>query len=64
MARSVSYQELGKRILSHTCDKLCQIRIGPGQGPENFKCKKLNNLTVNPNCTKHYYMSLVKSRNG
>ena len=30
-------KELGNRILSHTCDKRCQMRIGPGQGPENFK---------------------------
>ena len=39
------------------------MRIGPGEGPENFKCRKLNNLTVNPNHTKHYFMQLVKSRN-
>ena len=39
------------------------MRMGPGDEPKNFKCRKLNNLTVNPNPAKHYFLELVKSHN-
>ena len=56
-------RKLGQKKLSHKCSQRCQMRIGPGDGSENFKCCKLNNMTVNPNYTKDFFLELVKSRN-
>ena len=30
---------------------------------KTFKCRKLNNFTINPNHTKDYFLELVKNRN-
>ena len=31
---------LASRILTHKCDKRCMKRIGEGEEPENFRCRK------------------------
>ena len=53
-----SLKTLGKKILSHKCDQRCLRRIGDGDGPENFKCRKLNNYLVSPDHTKDSYISI------
>ena len=43
-----SIEEVGKVvkraniILRHICDERCLVRIGPGDNPSNFRCRKLN----------------------
>ena len=29
-------------ILRHICNEKCVVRIGPGDDPSNFRCRKLN----------------------
>ena len=36
----VTCTALGKEVLSHDCTERCLIRIGDGDGPENFRCRK------------------------
>ena len=31
-------------FLGHTCSPRCQIRVGEGEGKENFRCKKINTV--------------------
>ena len=46
-------QELANSILAHKCGSRCMVRTGAGVGPENFRCKKPNNLKISPDNTKH-----------
>ena len=55
--------KIGAKILSHHCDARCLRRIGDGDGPENFKCRKLNNLKVSPDNTRDSYISIETKRN-
>ncbi len=41
--------EYAALILSHFCNDRCQIRVGSGDGPENFKCRKPHNVRDTPN---------------
>ena len=41
-------QDLANEILAHKCSRRCLRRIGDGEGPENFKCRKPNNLKISP----------------
>ena len=50
--------KLASKILAHKCDARCQRRIGPGDGPENFRCRKINNLKISPDNTKNTYISI------
>ena len=43
-------------MIPHKCNKRCKRRVGPGDGPENFKCRKLNNLKVSTDNTKHTFL--------
>ena len=54
---------MGAKILSNNYDQILQMRIGDKDGPDNFKFKKLNNLTVNPNPTKDHYMKILSTSN-
>ena len=51
-------QELAEDILSHRCNPRCLRRIGDGDGPDNFKCRKPNNLRISPDNTKHCYIPI------
>lgn len=55
-------EELASKILTHKCDCRCLRRVGDGDGPENFRCRKLNNLTVSNDNTKDTYLSLETKR--
>ena len=44
-------QEQASRHLSHTCTARCKMRIGPGNGPESFKCEKINTVFA---CTDNF----------
>ncbi|MGB0405008.1 MAG: hypothetical protein ACPGDB_02325, partial [Fusobacterium sp.] len=55
-------QDLAKKILSHKCDKRCLRRVGDGEGPENFKCRKLNNSKLSKDNTKDTYISIESKR--
>ena len=47
---------LASRILPHKCDARCMMRIGPGDGPENFRCRKPHSLWSTPDPTCHQYV--------
>ena len=52
------FQDLCSNILPHICNSRCLRRIGPGNGPENFQCRKTNNLKISPDNTSHCFMKL------
>ena len=35
------------------------MRIGPGDTPKNFKCRKIHSVKDNPDPTKHSYVLIV-----
>ena len=45
-------------VLPHICNQRCQKRIGPGSGPENFICRKPNNLLLSPDNTRNMFLKL------
>ena len=47
-----------RRYLSHHCGPRCLIRIGPGDGPENFRCKKIHPVRDSPNPTEHQFIQM------
>lgn len=54
--------DLGRKILSHKCDERCKRRVNDGDDPDNFRCRKLNNLRISPNNTKNSYISIETKR--
>ena len=40
-------------ILAHKCNQRCAVRIKPGNTPDCFRCRKLNNVKISPNHTQH-----------
>ena len=44
-------------VLPHKCDERCLRRIGDGDGPENFRCRKLHPVKGSPDPTSHAYVS-------
>ena len=46
------------KILSHGCTQRCQRRIGPGEGPENFVCKKIDTVLASEKCFEHEFQPL------
>ena len=53
-------QDLANEILAHKCSRRCLRRIGDGEGPENFKCRKPNNLKISPDNTQHCYIPIER----
>ena len=53
-------QDLANEILAHHCTRRCLIRVGDGEGPENFKCRKPNNLKLSPDNTQHCYIPISR----
>ena len=51
-------EKLSREILPHRCSPRCLIRIGDGDGPENFRCRSNNNLKLSPNITKDCLINL------
>ena len=51
-------QDLAEEILSHKCSPRCMTRRGVGDGPENFTCRKPNNLKLSPDNTRHCHVPL------
>lgn len=49
-------RNLGMDFLNHKCNDRCLMRIGPGDGPENFRCRKMHSYKDNPDPTKHSYV--------
>ena len=43
-------------ILRHNCDERCKVRVGEGEGPENFRCRKMNSVKDSPDPTCHNYI--------
>ena len=52
-------QELANSILSHKFGRRCVKLTGAGDGPENFQCRKPNNLKISPDNTKHCYIPIA-----
>jgi hypothetical protein len=48
----------GWRKLNHTCGERCLIRIGPGNGPQTFRCLKQHAVKDTPDPTCHQFMKL------
>lgn len=43
----------GKKFLPHLCNERCKVRFGPG--PNDFRCRKVNNAKVTTDNTKHIF---------
>ena len=43
-------------ILRHICDERCKVRIGEGDDPSNFRCRKMNSVWDSPDTTCHNYL--------
>ena len=54
----IKLEKLSRQILPHRCSPRCLIRIGDGDGPENFMCKSNNNLKLSPDITKDCLIDL------
>eukprot|EP00957_Ditylum_brightwellii_P143419 10926310-Ditylum_brightwellii.AAC.1 len=50
---------LAKHILPHICNPRCLARVGENM----FHCRKLNNLLISKDNTKHTYKPLPNERN-
>ena len=48
--------ECAETVLPHRCDERCLRRVGDGEGPENFRCRKLHPVRDNPDPTSHAYI--------
>ena len=48
----------GWRKLKHTCEPRCLMKIGPGDGPENYRCRKPHAFKDNPDPTSHQYIKI------
>ena len=51
-------KSLANTILTHKCDDRCLMRVGDGDRPENFKCRKLHPVKDSPDPTKHNYVKI------
>ena len=51
-------EKLSREILPHRCSPRCLIRIGDGDGPENFRCRSNNNLKLSPDITRNCLIDL------
>ena len=45
-------------ILRHNCDDQYKVRIRPGEGPENFRCRKLHSVSDCPDPATYNYVSI------
>ena len=43
----------GWRKLKHNCNKRCLIKIGDGDGSENYRCRKQHSVKGTPDLTSH-----------
>ena len=50
--------EQAHRNLGHICGVRCQVRVGAGDGPENFRCKKPNTVYESVDCAVHELQNL------
>ena len=48
--------ECAETVLPHRCDERCLRRVGDGEGPEKFRCRKLHPVKDNPDPTSHAYI--------
>ena len=39
-----AFEEDARIHLTHRCNQRCKIRVGEGNGPENFRCKKIDTV--------------------
>ena len=52
-------QKLATEILSHLqCCKRCQVKIAAGDSPQCVRCRKIDNLNVSEDNTKHTFQQL------
>lgn len=49
---------LAAMLLAHRCNDRCKRRVGEGDGPENFKCRKLHNVRDTPDCGSHQFIDM------
>ena len=49
---------LATEILSHKCGPRCQMRVGSGDGPENFKCRKPHSVFDTPDPTRDCFVPI------
>ena len=52
----VGIEKRAETVLRHKCDERCLRRVGDGDGPENFRCRKIHPVKGNPDPTSHTYV--------
>ena len=50
-----------EQILPHRCEPRCLMKVGVPHEPDSYKCRKLNNLKVSPDNTKHCFIPISTS---
>ena len=54
----IEVTECANKIFKHRYDDYCLIRIGLGNTPKNFKCRKLYTARDSPDPTKNSYVPI------
>ena len=45
-------------ILPHICTVCCKAKVGNNGNPDDFQCRKKDNLKMSPDNTKYCYVSI------
>ena len=53
-----AFEEDARINLTHICNQRCKIRVGEGNGPENFRCKKIDTVLASKHCGDHEFMPI------
>ncbi len=48
----------GWRKLKHTCEPRFLMKIGPGEGPQDYRCRKPHTFKDTPDPTSHQYIKI------
>ena len=54
-------QNLAEKFLPHVCNERCQMRVSSSGGPNDTKCRKLNNNKISDDITRHTFMDLPRN---
>ena len=54
-------QEDAEKFLPHICNERCQMRIQSDGGPNDTRCRKLNNNKISKDNTRHKFMDLPRN---
>ena len=54
-------QGYGEKFLSHICNERCQMRVSSSGGPNDTRCRKINNNKISKDITRHTFIHLPKN---